>query len=68
MEACINEVCSVYGEDKSLQLHHDSVTVTVYTLNGPQPAFKQALKDVLAFITIQSLGTKGKNVLISSST
>lgn len=44
IEACINEMCSMYAESKSLQYHHDSVTVTVYTLNGAQPAIKQALK------------------------
>lgn len=42
--ACINTSCKLYGEETSLKVHHKPVTVTVYDLDGPRPALKQALK------------------------
>lgn len=44
VSTCIIKSCRFYGVDRCLLQHHDSVTITVYTLNGPTPGIKQALK------------------------
>lgn len=44
VSCCINEKCRVYDTSGSLTKHHDPITVTIYTVTGPEIAQKQALK------------------------
>ena len=41
---CINNCCSLFGEEKSLVQHHFPVKVTLFDLSGPIPGTKQSLK------------------------
>jgi hypothetical protein len=44
VSCCINEKCHMLGRIGSLVKHHDPITVTVYTLAGPEITLKQTLK------------------------
>lgn len=44
VSTCINSACSLCGVQNSLSAHHGEAMVTVYTLEGPRPGLKQALK------------------------
>ncbi len=41
---CINTDCRIRGSNGSLTKNHDPITVTVYTLSGPEVALKHTLK------------------------
>lgn len=44
VKACISGLCKLRGDETSLKVHHEPVTVTIYDVNGPRPAVKLALK------------------------